>query len=241
MRLGGQQVTELGQVAGRGPPPAPVRGEYGAEPVGVDGRAGGVPADPQPGQQVEDVVRVLGVELDDLQLGQQQVRRVKGLRHGAERRPETQRVTHRQPVHQDVDGASGRGGEVHLPVPVGVVEPAVRLAPRAFEVIGDLATGLAQAGQVDVLVRAKPGREVRAQHPDPEAAEDLQPVTRLRRAAHQGKRLRQRVMRGVLRQACDPPVWYGHASRSSVQFDHREIPADLSIFPGKIPCCGASA
>ena len=155
-------------------------------------------------------MRVLGVELDNLQLGQQQVRRVKALGHGTERRPEIQRVAHRQPVHHDVDRASGRGGEVHLPVPVGVVEPAIRLAPRAFEVFSDLAAGLAQAGQVDVLARAQPGWEVRAQHADPEAAENLQPVTRVRRAADQGKRLRQRVTRGVLRQTSDRPVRYGH-------------------------------
>jgi hypothetical protein len=191
--------------------PAPVAGEHCPEPVGVDGRARGVTAHPQAGQQVEYVVRVLGVELHDLELGQQQVSGVEGHRTRAERRLEVQRVAHRQPVHHDVDGAPGRGGEVHLPVPVQVVEPLVRFAARALQVAGDLAPALAQAGQVEILPRAQPGREIGTQDPDPEAAEDLELVTRLGRAAHQPDRLRQRVGRSVVPEAAEALVGCGHA------------------------------
>jgi hypothetical protein len=119
------QRRQLLQVPGAGPPPAPVRGQHLAEPACVDRVAAVAPvapgtglrcaglccaglrrADRHPGEQVRDVVRVLGVQLEDLQLGQQQVGRVERERRIAERRPEIERVAHRQPVHHDVDGPS---------------------------------------------------------------------------------------------------------------------------------------
>ena len=92
-------------------------------------------------------------------------------------------------------GPPGRGGEVHLPVAVEVVEPLVRLAARLLEMGGHLPPGLAQAGQVDVLARALAGREIGAQDPHAEAAEDLELLARGRGAAHQGQGLGQRVVR----------------------------------------------
>ncbi len=84
------QRRQLLQVPGAGPPPAPVRGQHLAEPAGVDRVAavglftGLRRADRYPGEQVGDVVRVLGIQLEDLQLGQQQVGRVEGERRIAE-------------------------------------------------------------------------------------------------------------------------------------------------------------
>jgi hypothetical protein len=86
------QRRQLLQVPCAGPPPAPVRAEHLTEPVGVDHvaavrpvRPGGLRrADRHPGEQVCDVMRVLGVQLEDLQLGQQQIGRVEGERRIAE-------------------------------------------------------------------------------------------------------------------------------------------------------------
>jgi hypothetical protein len=85
----GDQRRQLLQVPGAGPPPAPVRGDHLAEPPGVDhvavGAFSGLPCiDRYTGKQVRDVVRVLGVQLEDLQLGQQQLGRVEGERRIAE-------------------------------------------------------------------------------------------------------------------------------------------------------------
>jgi len=84
------QRRQLLQVPCAGPPPAPVRGDHLAEASGVDhvavgpftGLRGGADRDPR--EQVRDVVRVLGVQLEDLQLGQQQIGRVEGERRIAE-------------------------------------------------------------------------------------------------------------------------------------------------------------
>jgi hypothetical protein len=85
----GDQRRQFLQVPGAGPPPAPVRGDHLAEAPGVDHvavapGAGLRRADRHPGEQVRDVVRVLGVQLEDLQLGQQQLGRVEGERRIAE-------------------------------------------------------------------------------------------------------------------------------------------------------------
>jgi hypothetical protein len=86
------QRRQLLQVPGAGPPPAPVRAEHRTEPAGVDHVAAVRPG-PRPGrrcgdrhprEQVRDVVRVLGVQLEDLQLRQQQIGRVEGERRIAE-------------------------------------------------------------------------------------------------------------------------------------------------------------
>jgi len=84
------QRRQLLQVPCAGSPPAPVRTDHLAEPRGVDddaavGHCAGLRcADWHPGEQVGDVVRVLGVQLEDLQLGQQQVGRVQRERRIAE-------------------------------------------------------------------------------------------------------------------------------------------------------------
>jgi hypothetical protein len=82
------QGRQLLQVPRAGPPPAPVRAEHLTEPPGVDHVAacpGGLRrADRHPREQVREVVRVLGVQLEDLQLGQQQIGRVEGERRIAE-------------------------------------------------------------------------------------------------------------------------------------------------------------
>jgi len=97
-RLGDQpgvlldQRRQLLQVPCAGPPPAPVRAEHLTEPASVDHVAGVRPVRPaglrrgdwHPREQVRDVVRVLGVQLEDLQLGQQQIGRVEGERRIAE-------------------------------------------------------------------------------------------------------------------------------------------------------------
>jgi hypothetical protein len=85
----GDQRRQLLQVPCAGPPPAPVRAEHLTEPAGVDHvaavRPGGLRwADRHPREQVRDVVRVLGVQLEDLQLRQQQIGRVEGERRIAE-------------------------------------------------------------------------------------------------------------------------------------------------------------
>lgn len=77
------QRRQLLQVPRAGPPPAPVRGDHLTETPGVDHVAIGPftglrGADRHPGEQVRDVVRVLGVQLENLQLGQQQLGRVEG-------------------------------------------------------------------------------------------------------------------------------------------------------------------
>jgi hypothetical protein len=83
------QRRQLLQVPRAGPPPAPVRAEHLTEPAGVDHvaavRPGGLRrADRHPREQVRDVVRVLGVQLEDLQLRQQQIGWVEGERRIAE-------------------------------------------------------------------------------------------------------------------------------------------------------------
>jgi hypothetical protein len=83
------QRRQLLQVPCAGPPPAPVRADHLTEPAGVDHvaavRPGGLRCtDRHPREQVRDVVRVLGVQLEDLQLGQQQIGRVEGERRIAE-------------------------------------------------------------------------------------------------------------------------------------------------------------
>lgn len=83
------QRRQLLQVPGAGPPPAPVPGKHLAEPPGVDHVAVGPVAglrctDRHPREQVRDVVRVLAVQLEDLQLRQQQLGRVEGERRIAE-------------------------------------------------------------------------------------------------------------------------------------------------------------
>ena len=83
------QRGQLLQVPCAGPPPAPVRADHLTEPAGVDHvaavRPGGLRCtDRHPREQVRDVVRVLGVQLEDLQLGQQQIGRVEGERRIAE-------------------------------------------------------------------------------------------------------------------------------------------------------------
>jgi len=94
-RLGDQpgvlldQRRQLLQVPCAGPPPAPVRAEHLTDPPSVDHvaviRPGGLRrGDRHPREQVRDVVRVLGVQLEDLQLGQQQIGRVEGERRIAE-------------------------------------------------------------------------------------------------------------------------------------------------------------
>jgi hypothetical protein len=74
-------------------------------------------------------------------------------------------------------------------------------------VVGQLAPPFALAGQVDVLARPPPGREVGAQHAHAEAAEDLKPVASFGCAAHQRQCFGQRIVRG----ASGRPVWCGHA------------------------------
>jgi hypothetical protein len=143
---------------------------------------------------VGDVVRVLSVQLDDLQLGQQQVGGVQGEAGIAERGPEIQRVAHDQPVDHHVHRPSRRGGEIHLPVPVEVVEHAVGDAAAALQVRGDLPAPLARAGQVDVLAGAQPRREVRAEHADPEAAEQPHREPRRGRPFDEHDRLGQWVV-----------------------------------------------
>jgi len=79
---------QLLQVPCAGPPPSPVRAEHLTDPPGVDHVAAVRPGrrcgDRHPREQVRDVVRVLGVQLEDLQLGQQQIGRVEGERRIAE-------------------------------------------------------------------------------------------------------------------------------------------------------------
>jgi hypothetical protein len=192
-----QQRRQLLQVAGAGAPPAPVRPQHLAEPLGVDHVvAVRLRADRHPGEQVGDVVRVLGVQLEDLELGQQQVGRVEREAGIAERRPEIERVAHHQPVHHDVDRASRGSGEIHLPVAVQVVEHAVGDAPAAFQVSGDLAASLSRARQVHVLAGPQPGREFRAERAHSEPAEQPQFQARLCRALDERNRLGQRVVIG---------------------------------------------
>jgi hypothetical protein len=83
------QRRQLLQIPCAGPPPAPVRAEHLTEPAGVDHVAPVRPAglrcaDRHPREEVRNVVRVLGVQLEDLQLGQQQIGRVEGERRIAE-------------------------------------------------------------------------------------------------------------------------------------------------------------
>jgi len=82
------QRRQLLQVPCAGSPPAPVRAEHLTDPAGVDHvavRPGGLRrADRHPREQVREVVRVFGVQLEDLQLGQQQIGRVEGERRIAE-------------------------------------------------------------------------------------------------------------------------------------------------------------
>jgi hypothetical protein len=105
-------------------------------------------------------------------------------------------VAHHQPVHHDVDRPSRRGDEVHLPVAVEVVEHAVRGAPAALQVSGDVAASFPRARQVHVLARPQPGRELRAEHAHPKAAEQAQFQALPHRALDKRNRLRQRVVIG---------------------------------------------
>ena len=92
-------------------------------------------------------------------------------------------------------GPARRRVEVHLPVAVQVVETAVRLAAAALQVGGDVLAALGQAGEVHVLARPQPRREVRADDAHGQAAEQLEAQAGLGRAPGQAERLGQRVVR----------------------------------------------
>src|ERR1019366_4302166 len=96
----------------------------------------------------------------------------------------------------------------------------------------------------------QPGREIGTQHPDAETAEDLQPVTRVRRPSDQPDRLGQRIARGAVTETSHQPVGYGHTllaprwtragavyyRSSSIMVRGRPI---CLVICGRIPCRGA--
>src|SRR6266571_1878839 len=102
-------------------------------------------------------------------------------------------MAHGEPVDHHVDRPAGRRGEVHLPVAVEVVETTVALAAGPLQVGGHRLALLGQAGEVDVLIPAQPRRVVGADDPDAEPAEQLEPDSRIGRAARDPQRVSQRV------------------------------------------------
>ena len=109
------------------------------------------------GQQVSEVVHVLLVELDDLQLGQEEVRDVERVRNAVDPIGEVQDVTHVEPVHDHVDrGLPVRRGEVHLPVAVEGVEALVAEESLFGEERDHVLLLRGDAGEVHVLIVASP-------------------------------------------------------------------------------------
>ena len=94
--------------------------------------------------------------------------------------------------------ARGRD-EVHLPVAVEVVEPAVRLAAAVLEERRRCLAPLRQAGEVHVLAGAQARRQVGREHPDGQAAEQLEPDAGLLRGLGKRERLGQRIVGDGLR------------------------------------------
>src|SRR5437763_831450 len=89
-----------------------------AIPVGRGVRVRVIP-DGKADEQAQAVVGVLLVELEDLELGQQQVQRIQRMRHQGQARGELERVAHVQLVDEHVDRQAGLGvGEVELLVAV---------------------------------------------------------------------------------------------------------------------------
>src|SRR5262249_58635614 len=112
-----------------------------------------------------------------------------GERLSGERGPEVNRLAHRQLVDHDVDRPPGGRGEIHLLVAAEIDEPAVWLAAGRLQVGRDLLALLGKAREVDVLVTAQPGWVLRAQDPDGQAAQELEPEPGARGAAGQRQRL----------------------------------------------------
>src|SRR5215469_18974158 len=90
------------QVQGHCPPPTPVIRHYRADPVEPDGAWLVTVADRISRAQVQDVLRVLLVQLNDLKLAEQQIGQVHGQRHPPQPAGELDRVAHVQSVDKNV-------------------------------------------------------------------------------------------------------------------------------------------
>jgi hypothetical protein len=123
-------------------------------------------------EQQGGVLRVLGVQLDDLELGEQEVAR--GQRRRVERQPpfELEPVAHLERAHEHVELAGGPV-EDHAAIAVQRVEARLRLVPGGRQRRGDRARLRARDERVevgDLAVRRAAERALAVQH-DPGAAE----------------------------------------------------------------------
>src|SRR5215831_14324594 len=143
------QGGDVGQVQGHRPPPPPVVPDDRADPAEPDrARLVTIP-DRVRRAQVQHVLRVLLVQLDDLQLGEQEIRQVEGHRHPREPVLEVDGVAHVQPVDQ------------HVQRPPGLLRLEVQLlmaVERVEGLVADVSVPGQELGQRPAI--ARPGREV---------------------------------------------------------------------------------
>src|SRR3989442_6479046 len=126
------------QVAGHRPPPSPVVGDEPADPVERDRPRLVALSDGERGQQVDDVLLILLIELDNLQLAQQHVGDVERQRHALDPLGERELVAHLDPIDQDVDRSPLRGAKVELLVPIERVETLVGLVAALDQQVAQL-------------------------------------------------------------------------------------------------------
>ena len=197
------------QVAGDGPPPAPVRAEHLAEPVGVDD-SGPSPARLRPAPAAAP-------------LPPPARRRAAGgcpWRPSRSARRSAAWTAARRPRPRSTAGCrttagsracgtwsagrpSRRSGRPDGALkyicrsPLRLLNRLSGSQPLLLQVGRDVLAALGQAGEVHVLAGAQPRREVgRAEHPDGEPAEQLEPEAGLRGAAGQPDGLGQRIVSG---------------------------------------------
>ena len=167
-------------------PPAPVLADQLAEGSEVDRVGMSVVADREADEQAQAVVGVLLVELEDLQLGQQQVERVQRVRHQRQARRELERVAHVQLVDEHVDGQAGLAvGEVELLVAVERVEVLVGHVAALGQQRGQLLARLARRGEVEVLPGPRARWQLGGEHLDGQPADQAQGDAALRRRVDQ--------------------------------------------------------
>src|SRR5262249_50015334 len=117
--------------AGERPPPPPVVRDDGADPVEPDGAGRVALSHRVGGEQVQDVLHILLVDLHNLELREQQVGHVERERHPLDPIAEFEDMAHLERVHKHVDRPAVRRSEVELLVAIERVETPIRLVSEA--------------------------------------------------------------------------------------------------------------
>jgi len=176
----------------RGAPPPPVAGQDGGHAPVVDLAVQ---------EEGDHVLEVAVGPLDDLQLGQQEVRRVDRRPRGGEPVPEHQGVAHDQPVDEDVDLPAGRVvQEDEALVAVQRVEVAVGTQPVHAQRLLDPRPLAAPAHEVEVLPHPVERRPARggAEEADGGAADRAQGGALRLRVTDQGEGVDGQLGKGAL-------------------------------------------